>query len=168
MKRIFKTTIIVSLFLIAAASFTTTTHVAIAQEDHEGHDDGNECDNPSQQMMIDTHSTDVAFDKTELKVDKGACVMFMFKNTQLIEHDFTILRTNGSEWTHLHLANSGDNETGPAPGLRVIHLQMPDEDVTFKFVCTVTGHEALGMRGNLLVGEGSPSDDDGLPGFGLI
>ena len=91
--------------------------------------------------------------------------MFMFKNTQDVEHDFTILK-DGDEWAHLHLDNSLDNTTGPSPGLRVIHLQMPDEDVTFKYVCTVTGHEAAGMKGDLVVGDGSSEDD--APGFGFV
>lgn len=167
MKRLLTTTLLLTLFVFALTS--TTTHNAIAQDEHDGHTGANECDSPSQQVMIDTHSTDLAFDKTEIKVTKGACVMFMFKNTQDAEHDFTILKENGDEWTHLHLDSSTDNTTGPSPGLRMIHLQMPDDDITFSYLCTVTGHETAGMKGKLIVGEGSPDSDDGfLPGFGLI
>lgn len=165
MKRILTTTLLLTLFVFALT--TTTIHNVIAQDEHDAHGMGNECDDPTEQLMVDTHSADLAFTKTELKATKGACVMFMFKNTQDAEHDFTIMK-DGDEWTHLHLDDSLDNSTGPSPGLRMIHLQMPDEDITFDYLCTVTGHEAAGMKGKLVVGEGSPSDDDSLPGFGFI
>jgi len=127
MKRISKSILMMILFITAATLYSSNTFV-VAQDEHDAHG-GNECDTPTQQVMINTHSTDIAFDKTEIKVEKGTCVMFMFKNTQDGEHDFTILRTNGSEWSHLHLDNSLDNTTGPAPGTRMVHLMMPDEDV---------------------------------------
>lgn len=166
MKRILKTTFLIALFAFALSS-TATIHTVVAEDHHDEHEGANECHDPTETLMINTHDSDTAFDKTELEATKGACVMFMFMNTQVNEHDFTIIRSNGTEWTHLHLDNALDNSTGPAPGTRMIHLQMPDEDITFNFECTVQGHADLGMKGKLVVGEGSPSDDSFLPGFGF-
>lgn len=156
-----------ALFIMAAATFTTTVHVAVAQDEHDQHG-VTECDTPTQTIDISTvDGTDLKFDKTELKATKGACVMIRFFNVKAFEHDFTLEKEDGTQWTHLHLDNSLDNETGPAQGMRMVHLQMPDEDKTFEFYCSVNGHKAAGMKGNFVVGEGSPSEDDS-PAFGLI
>jgi uncharacterized cupredoxin-like copper-binding protein len=167
MKNNLKFVFLVSLFLIASTT-TLNSHNIIAQEDHDDHGAENECHDPTETVMINTHEGDLAFDKSEIKVTKGACVMFMFMNTQDQPHDFTIIKEDGHEWAHLHLDNSVDNSSGQGEGRRMIHLQMPDEDITLKYVCTVSGHEAAGMKGELVVGEGSPEEDEGLlPGFGV-
>jgi uncharacterized cupredoxin-like copper-binding protein len=167
LKRKIETLFLLTLFIIGYAMVNTTHKVAAHEhEEHEGA--ANECHDPTETLMISTAASGLVFDKTELKATKGACIMVMFMNTQDVPHDFTMNRANGSEWTHLHLDNSLDNNTG-TPGQNMVHLQMPDEDLTLDFWCSVNGHRGAGMEGKFVIGEGSPEDDEGfLPGFGVL
>lgn len=42
-----------------------------------------------------------------------------------------------------------------------------DREGRFKFICAVPGHEALGMKGSLTVGEAAAGKDKNQPGFEL-
>jgi Cu/Ag efflux protein CusF/plastocyanin len=45
------------------------------------------------------------------------------------------------------------------PGREAGHFVTPDHDVTLEFHCHVPGHEAIGMRGLIIVGKGSPGTE---------
>ena len=126
-----------------------------AQGDHDSHTQINECDTPSETVIISSHTAEIRYDKTELFVPKKTCFLLVYKNLGEIEHDFTLEREDGSEWASIHLDNALDNSTGPTPGLREVNLFTPDIDRTYDFYCSVPGHRAAGEQGELIVGEGT-------------
>lgn len=159
--------IILIISLLSVLIFGTA--ISSAQEDHEMHTGTMECTTPDRMIMITTADTGFSFNTTTLNAVKGECLMIMFKNLQTSEHDFVINYANGTEWFGLHVM-SNTEVTGDLPaGVKMAHLQIPDEDVTLDFYCSVGDglHQNSGMEGEFVIGDGSPSED-GIPGFGLI
>ncbi|MHA2253233.1 MAG: plastocyanin/azurin family copper-binding protein [Candidatus Kariarchaeaceae archaeon] len=152
------------LFLGLFISSMAVTQVA-AQEDH--HDDDSHCDTPTEFVEITADAADLKFDKDELKVSRNTCVQLTFTNLNpLVEHDFTVDHvegTDGIEKIHVHLANNQDGHMGD--GVAKFNFTTPDADKTFRFYCSIPGHESS-MKGDLIVGEGSEEED--APGFGVF
>ncbi len=137
----------------------------VAQDDHH-EDDTEQCTDPTQTVEIvadpDADGS-LNYDKTEIILDKNACVKIIFKNKAVITaHDFTTdaVADDGFEGIHVHMENNTDGHEGT--DTKEFHLKTPDLDVTYKFYCSVTGHEEAGMYGDMIIGEGSS-----LPGFTL-
>ena len=149
--------------LAVLAILTTSLFVgmmnATAQDDHDEHDNPEStCSEPDKMVPITTHASDLSFNTTEIQVEKGSCVMFMFMNMQDIEHDFVLNNADGTEELFgLHLLNS-------TSGMKSVMYQMPDEDTELPFWCTVAGHKEQGMEGVVIVGNGNSV----LPGFEFV
>lgn len=129
----------------------------------KGKDDPSHCTDPTVWIEIYSEPVAFAYDKNELRVPRGVCVQLTFYNPSLtIEHDFTVDAdgVEGIKRIHVSILDKNDGN-----GVDNFNFTTPDADVTFKFYCTVQGHEAAGMRGKLIVGEGSPEEDS--PGFGF-
>ncbi len=119
-----------------------------------------DCNNPTKDITISADKTGFKFDKTELTVPRGVCVQLTFTNLGLIEHDFVIDNfdfTSGKATLYILLIYDGS---------KTLNFTTPDLDKTYKFFCAFPGHEKGGMKGKLIVGEGSAEED--APGFGLI
>ncbi|MHA2027804.1 MAG: cupredoxin domain-containing protein [Candidatus Kariarchaeaceae archaeon] len=151
-----------TLFIVILMNSIPTS---VAQEDH--HDADSDCHDATEFITIEAHASEVSYNKDDLTVSKNTCVQITFMNKNpLVEHDFTIDDFGGphTDRIHIHLDNSTDGHMGM--GMKSINVTTPDVDKTFKFYCTVLGHEPT-MNGNLIVGEGS-SEDDSLPGFEFL
>lgn len=154
--------------LIGALLFSVlllSNSAVVAQDEH--HEEGEEqCSNPTQTVEIvadpDADGS-LKYDKTEINLDRNACVKIIFKNKAVVTaHDFTTdaVTDDGFEGIHVHMENNTDGHEGS--DTKEFHLQTPDLDVTYKFYCSVLGHEEAGMVGDMIIGEGSS-----LPGFTL-
>ena len=78
------------------------------------------------------------FDPAELTIHRGEAVRLLFRNTGTIEHDLTI-----PDW---------DAATPIlAPGEEAVVEFQARRSGTFRFLCTVPGHNELGMNGTLRV-----------------
>ena len=142
--------------------FSGGNHVTAGQEDVET----GTCETPTQFISIsadpDTDGS-LKFDKTELKVDKNTCVEIKFYNmSPAVEHDFTFDADSdiGIEKVMLHLVNNKDGINGS--NYLSANFQTPDVDATVEYYCSITGHKAGGMFGDLVIGESGS-----LPGFEL-
>jgi nitrite reductase (NO-forming) len=104
---------------------------------------------------LEIHSFDMGFKPQQLEVDKPGLYTITLINDGVVAHDLTF--PDGTKIA----ANAGATASGdvniPAAGL--------------SFICSVPGHEAAGMKGNITVGGASasteatamPSDDHGGP-----
>ncbi|MEK7425931.1 MAG: plastocyanin/azurin family copper-binding protein [Actinomycetota bacterium] len=89
-------------------------------------------------VTINLSGKEFAFDQVNLTASAGSAFTVEFANAGLMEHDFTI---EGQESAKIAAA-PGAKASGTytlAPG-------------TYKFTCSVPGHEASGMVGTLTIG----------------
>jgi Cu/Ag efflux protein CusF/plastocyanin len=70
------------------------------------------------------------------------------ENTDAVRHDFMIPGLDPMLATDFR-----------GPGSEIARFVTPDHDVTLEFHCHVPTHEAMGMRGLIIVGKGSPGTD---------
>lgn len=158
-----KTKLLIILLILSLAIVAPT----VAQD--QDHDSATieECTTPTESVTIKAEATGAAFNTTQIKASKGACLKLTFINAATSDqHDFTLERANGSTWVHMHLMNSSMDPFGDGPGKGISYLQMPNEDLTLSYFCSVTGHQAAGMEGTLIIGKGSSSGF--LPGFDML
>ena len=162
------------LFLLISAFLISLVFIPVVftqDDDHHGHDalTESQCHNPTEHLVIPAvHQIDgkLSFGEDVQTVSKGACVMVHFINPYGILHDLTIDADESINFEGIHVAlknsTAGLNETNQ----QIVNIQMPDDDVTLKFYCSVEGHEEAGMIGQLIVGEGSP--EASAPGFEFL
>lgn len=81
---------------------------------------------------------DFAFEPARIEVRKGK-IPFAVKNAGPSDHNFTVKGVKG--------ANTQDLKAGASQTIEVTL----DKAGTYEFVCTVPGHEAAGMKGQLVV-----------------
>ncbi len=141
--------------------------LATAQEGgHEGHQTvENFCHDPTRTITISTKGSEVAFNTTEITVEKGECVAIMFMNMQDAEHDLALHFANGTEYFGLHIVGDG------TPQMKMVNALMPNEDTEMPFWCTVEDHKDQGMEGKIIVGNGFAEGETGAeraPGFGFV
>ncbi len=150
-----------ALFLAVLLMFVPMTY---AQEGgHGGHEDVEDfCHNPTQTVVIGTAAEGKLFNVTEVKVDKGACVMIMFVNTQDAEHDLAVHFPNGTEYFGLHIVGNGTMQ------MKMINALMPNEDTVLPYWCTVEDHKEQGMTGEIIVGAGLTSAQERAPFVDII
>ncbi len=125
----------------------------------------NFCHNPTSTVVIGTQGNEVAFNTTEVTVDKGECVTIMFVNMQDAEHDMALHFANGTEYFGLHIIGDG------TPQMRMVNALMPNEDTEMPYWCTVEDHKDQGMEGKIIVGNGFAEGETGAeraPGFGFV
>ena len=154
-----------SVFLLITPVITDKTD---DHDDDHDHDDISEsqCENTTEHRVIPSvHLTNgkLSFGANELKVSKGACVMIHFVNPYDTLHDFVIdpISNIDFEGIHLVLENSTNGLNGT--NQHIVNIQMPNEDISLEYYCSVIGHKEAGMVGKLIVGNGTP--ESSVPGF---
>jgi uncharacterized cupredoxin-like copper-binding protein len=84
-----------------------------------------------------------AFVPQVIEVNTGERVRFVFRNTGRLEHDFaTDDRGRALGLTHVHLAPGASS---------TLDWTAPSQPTEVRIVCTIVGHETLGMMGKLVV-----------------
>lgn len=87
---------------------------------------------------VTVEGTEYRFDPEELRVNAGETVRITFRNTGVIEHDWSV--------PELEVGTS----TVPAGQEATVEFR-PRQRGTFEIICTVPGHKELGMTGTLIV-----------------
>ena len=78
-----------------------------------------------------------------IEVSMGERVRFVFRNTGRLEHDFaTDDRGRALGLTHVHLAPGASS---------TLDWTAPAQPAEVRILCTIVGHETLGMTGTLVV-----------------
>lgn len=155
-----KLLISITLLLFLGLLLNSMLIPAVSAAHSYGNETTSDCDTPTEKITISAHKTGFSFDKTELTVSRGVCIQLTFTNIAILEHDFVIDNfdfTSGKDTLYILLNSEGS---------KTLNFTTPDLDKTYKFFCAVPGHEKGGMKGKLIVGEGSEEDD--APGFGLL
>ncbi|OUN01529.1 MAG: hypothetical protein BAA04_07865 [Firmicutes bacterium ZCTH02-B6] len=93
---------------------------------------------PAAVRELTVHGFEYDFDPKELTVHRGETVRLLVRNTGTIEHDLTI-----PDWDAATPLLS--------PGEEAILEFQPTRSGTFRFLCTVPGHNELGMNGTIRV-----------------
>jgi len=93
---------------------------------------------PASVRELTVEGFEYGFDPGEITLSRGDTVRVVFRNTGTIEHDFTI--------PDLDVATPVVN-----PGEEATVEFMVRERGTFRYLCTVPGHNELGMNGTLRV-----------------
>lgn len=89
----------------------------------------------------------ISYDKTEIRVPQDTWVNLTLVVTSSMSHNFVIenFGTEGFQGTDMTATiNSG-------VGTVSIRFKTPNKGVTVSYYCSVPGHRALGMEGNLVV-----------------
>ncbi len=107
--------------------------------------------------------SDVSFTPGVLEVKAGEVIEIAIQNTEATLHDFTIDKVDAD--VHIsYLGGTGQHEHAEAAkdadvhfalteaGSGVVHLKI-HEPGEYVFYCSVTGHQAAGMEGTLIVTE---------------
>lgn len=156
--RMKKLGLIFSIFFVVLmfASASTT------QASSSGSNSVDACTDPTQTVEIvadPSNDGSLKYDKTEITLDKNACVKIRFVNKSITtDHDLTVDAGSDFDGVYLWLKNNTDGVDG---GDYVeVNVQTPDADVTLEFYCQVSGHREAGMFGDFIIGEGGS-----LPGF---
>lgn len=87
---------------------------------------------------LTVEGTEYRFDPREIRVNSGESVRITFRNTGVIEHDWSV--------PDLGIATS----TVPAGQEAELEFR-PTRRGTFEIICTVPGHKELGMTATLVV-----------------
>jgi uncharacterized cupredoxin-like copper-binding protein len=106
---------------------------------------------------------DISFDRAEIGAEVGEVIEIAVENRGAIEHDFTI-REIDADWAVIEggdgAASGGHGGHGAeyavhvavAPGKRAVLRLDAHHPGSYEYLCSVPGHEQLGMRGVLKVG----------------
>jgi len=98
---------------------------------------------PPPEREITVGLTEYAFIPATIEVPAGQRVRITVRNTGRLEHDFAPdQRGTALGLTHLHLAPGATSS---------MDWTAPAEPVEVRIVCTLVGHEALGMVARLIV-----------------
>ena len=110
---------------------------------------------------ITVEMTDFTYSKPSLTVAAGQPVMLTLVNTGNIEHDFVVeeidvttrvLQDSGSDAHHAHGEEKNyDLHASAGVGDTTVLEFTALQPGTYKFFCSVEGHEAAGMVGELTV-----------------
>ena len=110
---------------------------------------------------VSVEMTDFAYSPSSIAVPVGQPVKFTIKNTGNIEHDFVveridaatdIVQDSGSEAHHAHGQEQNyDLHVSAGVGETSVFELTVSEPGTYKVFCSVEGHEAAGMVGELIV-----------------
>jgi len=105
--------------------------------------------------------TDFAYSPAAITVPAGQPVTFTIENTGNIEHDFVVekikattdmVQDSGSEAHHAHGQEQNyDLHVSAGMGETSVFQLTVAEPGTYKVFCSVEGHEAAGMVGELIV-----------------
>ena len=114
---------------------------------------------PVTELMLE--ETDFSYSSPSITVAAGQPVVLTIKNTGAVEHDFVIekievdtvvLQDGGSEEHHAHSAEANyDLHISTQVGTTSKLQFTVSEPGTYKFFCSVEGHEQAGMVGELIV-----------------
>jgi plastocyanin len=91
-------------------------------------------------VAVSADPSALAFDKTAITVPAGK-VTFDFNNPAPLQHNFSIRAADGS------VVGASDTVTSQAAAPFTVNLKPG----TYIFFCSVSGHEAAGMKGTLTV-----------------
>ncbi len=98
---------------------------------------------PPPEREITVGMGEYAFLPALIEVGAGERVRFVFRNTGRLEHDFaTDDRGRALGLTHVHLAPGASS---------TLDWTAPAQPAEVRIVCTIVGHETLGMVGKLVV-----------------
>jgi uncharacterized cupredoxin-like copper-binding protein len=110
---------------------------------------------------ITVEMTDFAYSPSSITVPVDRRVTFKVKNIGNIEHDFVVekieattkmVQDSGSEAHHVHGAEQNyDLHVSAGVGETSVFQLTVAEPGTYKVFCSVEGHEAAGMVGELIV-----------------
>ncbi len=144
-----------------------------ADADHEADADDHDADAdaddqayleaaPKESLFL-VDMSDVSFTPGVLEVKAGEVIEIAIQNTEATLHDFTIDKVDAD--VHIsYLGGTGQHEHEEAAkdadvhfalteaGSGVVHLKI-HEPGEYVFYCSVTGHQAAGMEGTLIVTE---------------
>ncbi|HSK87651.1 MAG TPA: cupredoxin domain-containing protein [Anaerolineales bacterium] len=114
---------------------------------------------PSTDVTVEM--TDFAYSPSSITVPVDQPVTFTIKNTGNIEHDFvveeidatsTLVMDSGSETHHAHGEEQNyDLHVSAGTGEESVFQLTIIDPGTYKVFCSVEGHEAAGMVGELIV-----------------
>ncbi|WP_408011492.1 cupredoxin domain-containing protein [Pseudalkalibacillus sp. A8] len=93
------------------------------------------------------------FSPVDIKIEKGQSISILFENIGEVEHDFEIvgLEADTSPYGHHHSQQANPVHVHAKPGEEKNFLFTPLESGTFRFICTIPGHEESGMSGTIEV-----------------
>ncbi|HLF41219.1 MAG TPA: cupredoxin domain-containing protein [Acidimicrobiia bacterium] len=100
-----------------------------------GDDDAGSGDNGDDAKGLQVSGDEYSFEPATLTAEAGT-VTITLKNTGTLEHDFTIDQPKLQVAVLAGMAKTGSVEMDPG---------------TYKFYCSVPGHEAVGMKGEMTV-----------------
>jgi len=110
---------------------------------------------------ITLEMTDFAYSMPALTVPAGQPVTLTVKNTGQVEHDFVVekidattkvIQDSGSDAHHAHGEEQNyDLHISAGPGEKSVLQVSVSEPGTYKYFCSVEGHEEAGMVGELTV-----------------
>lgn len=111
-------------------------------------------------MEIVLNANEFSFFPATLEVKAGQPVKLIFQNTDVLEHDFSIVEiplageaeATGDDHGHGHDASDAPKlHVVAAPGETGTLEFTPTEPGEYEFDCTVAGHKEAGMVGKLIV-----------------
>jgi uncharacterized cupredoxin-like copper-binding protein len=98
---------------------------------------------PPPEREITVGMGEYAFLPAIIEVGAGERVRFVFRNTGRLEHDFaTDDRGRALGLMHVHLAPGASS---------TLDWTAPAQPAEVRILCTIVGHETLGMTGKLVV-----------------
>lgn len=112
----------------------------------------------------------------EITVPPGANVTFHVVNLQATGHDFALMSNDKFEFSEedLREAEGGQGQVVKTPLLDAgeeYNLTVTfneDASGTIDYICSVSGHDGLGMEGTISVGAtGGGGEEEGITGFGV-
>jgi len=152
--------LLVVLVLVGGGAVLAARALEPAGDGHSHDAAGNDAlfNEPAAQTVRVTMA-DISFVPASIKAAPGSLIELAMRNEGVLDHDFTIARIDVDQATrrtgavpaaHQHLAQySVHIALGSKQEARVrLHLHDPG---TYKFFCTVEGHEQAGMRGMLTI-----------------
>ena len=136
--------------ILISMMFANTSNVSAYQDT-----ESNGCD-----VVIGIDDSGLAFDKTDVKIEVGETVCWIWENESM-EHNVAQVDSENSD------ESTSDGIYSGEPAKTVDFRHTFTEDVTFHYVCEP--HVSMDMRGTITVGEGTPEKigkiDRPAPGF---
>jgi len=110
-------------------------------------------------------ATDFAYTPTTLEVRDGQPVHLRLQNDGSLEHDLSLsglpiaegsvaaTPESGHDMSHLHTDAALSVHLSAQPGQNASVSFTPTEPGSYRFICTIPGHQEAGMFGTLMVTE---------------
>ena len=150
--------LMVSLFMISAISV-----IGVPAQTYANYatDTTNQCTTATTTLFISAEASGTAFNTTTLNAPKNTCVAIVFTDLGTVPHSFTINADSGNNIAQFNIYQDGTNTNA-----KTLNFMTPNADITIEYYCAVPGHVDTGMKGNLVVGSGTPAKSS--PGFEFL